>query len=190
MGEKSYDLTTRRSYIAGLAGTTLSLAGLWEVLDVGGGHGHSHGGSQPLDPSLFEYRAEEYAERYAGDDGVVEPPQPPNVPEDMKVVDHHGDSDDTAPIYLRARQFQFTPTELRLETGVPYTFYMMSTDVPHGVSLNTPTGSIVHRLQPNVLAQDTLTFSEPGEYLLYCGFYCGPGHDAMSGTITVTEGDQ
>jgi heme/copper-type cytochrome/quinol oxidase subunit 2 len=85
-----------------------------------------------------------------------------------------------------AVQWSYEPGTLRLRTGVPYRFRMMAIDVSHGASLQLGAGSQIIRLRRNALVERELTFTRPGEYLLYCTLYCGIGHDRMSGRIIVT----
>jgi heme/copper-type cytochrome/quinol oxidase subunit 2 len=93
----------------------------------------------------------------------------------------------TAPVevYLAVQQWLFEPTVLRLRPGVPYRFRMMALDVSHGASLQLGRGSHIIRLRPGVMAERELTFTRPGEYLVYCTVYCGLGHDHMSATVIV-----
>ena len=93
----------------------------------------------------------------------------------------------TAPVevYLAVQQWLFEPTVLRLRPGVPYRFRIMALDVSHGASLQLGRGSHIIRLRPGVMAERELTFTRPGEYLVYCTVYCGLGHDHMSATIIV-----
>jgi heme/copper-type cytochrome/quinol oxidase subunit 2 len=93
----------------------------------------------------------------------------------------------TAPadVYLAVQQWLFEPTVLRLRSGVPYRFRIMALDVSHGASIQLGRGSRIIRLRPGVLAERELTFTRPGEYLVYCTVYCGLGHDHMSATIVV-----
>jgi heme/copper-type cytochrome/quinol oxidase subunit 2 len=62
---------------------------------------------------------------------------------------------------------------------------MMALDVSHGASLQLGRGSHIIRLRPGVMAERELTFTRPGEYLVYCTVYCGLGHDHMSATVIV-----
>ena len=79
----------------------------------------------------------------------------------------------TAPadVYLAVQQWLFEPTVLRLRRGVPYRFRIMALDVSHGASLQLGRGSHIIRLRPGVLAEHELTFTRPGEYLVYCTVY-------------------
>lgn len=89
-------------------------------------------------------------------------------------------------VYLMAFQWGYAPSVLRLETGVPYRFRMMAVDVAHGASLQLGRGARIVRLRPGTLVEQELTFSQPGEYLLYCTVYCGLAHDRMQGRVIVS----
>jgi len=90
-----------------------------------------------------------------------------------------------ATVYLAVQQWLFEPGVLRLKVDVPYRFRIMALDVSHGASLQLGLGSRVIRLRPGVLDEREITFSAPGEYLVYCTVYCGAGHDQMYSKIIV-----
>jgi heme/copper-type cytochrome/quinol oxidase subunit 2 len=89
-------------------------------------------------------------------------------------------------VYLAAYQWGFDPDVLRLDAGRPYRFRMMALDASHGASIHLGPGSRINRLRPGQLAEQVMTFTEPGEYLVYCTIYCGIGHDRMFGKIVVS----
>lgn len=91
-------------------------------------------------------------------------------------------------IWLQAAQFYFEPAHLRLETHRPYRFRMMATDVSHGASIQFGRGGRMIRLRPGQLVETEITFDRPGDFLIYCTFYCGTAHDVMQARLSVTEG--
>ncbi len=105
------------------------------------------------------------------------------------VLDAHP-HDSAAPIdiWLQAAQFYFKPAHLRLETHQPYRFRMMATDVSHGASIQFGRGGRMIRLRPGQLVETEITFDRPGDFLIYCTFYCGTAHDVMQARLSVTEG--
>lgn len=180
-------LTTRRGFLSGLAGSALGLAGVWRALGMlSSSHGsHSHGGAgEQLTPDQFQSQLVSFIGENKGDDGVVEPPHPSEIDRQF-----HG-RDDISPVYLGVMQWAYRPAELRLEAGVTYMFHMMSLDVTHGASIHLDTGSRMHRLPPGEIVTATLTFEEPGEYPVYCSYYCGQAHNKMGATIRVVEGPE
>jgi plastocyanin len=109
---------------------------------------------------------------------------------DEAEAEHGGASpgdDDAEPIdiYMMAMRYAYEPEVLRLEADVPYRFRIMSMDANHGVSINVGVAGHIMRRPARTMAAMTMTFTEPGEYLVYCTVYCGLGHDMMKGKIIV-----
>ncbi len=88
-------------------------------------------------------------------------------------------------LYLLAYRFGFAPDDIRINSGQPYRFRMMASDITHGASLQLGRGSRIIRLRPNVVVEQTIVFHRPGPVLVYCTTYCGPAHDAMKARILV-----
>lgn len=95
-------------------------------------------------------------------------------------------SGDPTDVYLLAQRFAYSPDVVFLKAGQPYRFRMMAEDVTHGASIHLGGASRIIRLRPGVVNEQTLTFTRPGEYLVYCTVYCGQAHDAMQGRIVVS----
>ncbi len=82
-----------------------------------------------------------------------------------------------------ALMFAFQPNEIRVPAGAPVTFRMTSPDVVHGFQIVGTNGNTM--VVPGYVSQFTMTFDEPGRYLIVCNEYCGLGHHVMSGTLIV-----
>lgn len=136
-------------------------------MDHGGGHGGQ--GEAPPAPA----RA---AEGHGGDSGTSSVGGKEPAHDEAQPTD----------VYLMAHQWGYQPAVLRLEANVPYRFRMMALDTTHGASFQLGAGSRIIRLRPGAVVEQTLSFTRPGEYLLYCTVYCGMGHDRMQGKIIVT----
>ncbi len=91
-----------------------------------------------------------------------------------------------AEVYLVAQRYSYEPALLRLDAGAPYRFRMMALDAAHGASIQLGAGSRIIRLRQGALVEQELTFTRPGEYLVYCTMYCGIGHHQMSARIIVS----
>jgi cytochrome c oxidase subunit 2 len=78
--------------------------------------------------------------------------------------------------------FAWLPNELILPANTPVTFHLTSSDVTHGYQIVRTNGQAM--LVPGYVSQFTTEF-DPGEYLVVCNEYCGLGHHAMAGKITV-----
>lgn len=108
-----------------------------------------------------------------------------NTREDGCVEPREKDAQGRIVVYFRALQYGYLPPKLCLKAGQTYVFKMMATDVTHGASIQLGTGSRMVRLPAGVEVEQEYTFTEPGEYLVYCSYYCGVGHPFMKGKIIV-----
>lgn len=172
--------------------------------------------AETLTPEAFEARVRDFVSRFGEADGSVRPQDgDPSRKAQAEAATHgshgghgaHGEqvseahASEAAPdahahraaaapidVWLQAGQFFFEPAHLRLEAGQPYRFRMMATDVSHGASIQFGAGGRLMRLRPNQLVETEITLQRPGEFLIYCTYYCGPAHDAMQARLSVTEG--
>lgn len=191
------DVTTRRAFIVGMSCSVLSLYGLWALLDRPsggegaatsegghGGHGEHGGAAGALSPDEFRALSEQFIAANSLPDGSVRPGQANHA---AGHGNHAPDEAVPAPVdvYLMATRWLFEPATLRLAVGQAYRFRMMALDIGHGASIQLGRGSRMIRLPAGVLNEQVLTFTRPGEHLLYCTTFCGPGHDLMSGRIVV-----
>ena len=202
--------TTRRGFVAAAGFGILGLYGLWagygaapvpflrphdEPAGEGGAHemaGAGHGAGGGLSPEDFRRGVEEFAARYRQPDGSVRPggagaAADPHAGHGMgaamdQAAEASGGPDD---IYLMAYQWGFEPAVLRLEANRAYRLRMMAVDVSHGAAIQLGRGSRIVRLRTNALVEQTMTFARPGEHLVYCTVYCGPGHARMQGRLIV-----
>lgn len=172
-----------------------------EPMPETGGHG-GHGAARGPTADEFRRLTEEFIARYRQADGSVRVDAAPTSAGTMapSAPEHraHGAGHDMASmsdpamppaptnIYLLAQQWSFEPDVLRLRANVPYRFRMMAVDSSHGASLQLGKGSRIIRLRRGTVAEQEITFTQPGEHLVYCTIYCGIGHDRMSGRIIVT----
>jgi heme/copper-type cytochrome/quinol oxidase subunit 2 len=198
--------TTRRGFVAACGFGIVGLYGLWagygaapvpflgrhdEPAGEGGAHevaggGHGMGGSFP--PEEFRRLAEDFAARFRQPDGSVRPGGAPAAPAGHAghgMGDAAKAEDNPDDVYLMAYQWGFAPAVLRLEANRPYRLRMMAVDVSHGAAIRLGPGSRIVRLRANTLVEQTTTFTRPGEHLVYCTVYCGPGHARMQGRLIV-----
>lgn len=173
-----------------------------------GGHGHGaaeasaepggQGAAAGMAPEEFRFQHDVFLRKHRQKDGSVNPHAGAAVGAHgigaHGAHDHAGmghdpgaaaASDGPVDLYLMAQRFAYSPDLLRLEAGVPYRFRMMADDITHGASIQLGAASRVIRLRPNLVTEQTITFTRPGEHLVYCTVYCGPAHDAMQGRIVV-----
>ena len=156
------------------------------------GHGAGVGA---MTPDEFHEITVKFAEDLALPDGSVRPTREwmEAMEAGGEAMDAHtemdaagsADADEPIDVYLMAMRFSYEPRVLRLERGVRYRFRMMSMDVNHGASIHTGFAGHIMRRPAMVLTEMVMTFSEPGEFMIYCTVYCGAGHDQMKGKIIV-----
>ncbi len=88
-------------------------------------------------------------------------------------------------VTMVAEMFYFDPDEVVVPAGRPVTFRVTSTDVIHGLDVvGTNANAMVI---PGYVTEFSVTFPEPGEYLMVCHEYCGTLHHEMQGVVIVEE---
>ena len=85
--------------------------------------------------------------------------------------------------YVLAQIWLFNPREITVPAGSTVTFYVTSKDLQHGFKIQDT--NINMQVLPGYVSKLTVTFDKPGEYPFICTEYCGTGHAAMFGKITV-----
>lgn len=89
-------------------------------------------------------------------------------------------------VYMVARMWSFTPTEIRVPAGAEVTFHVTSADITHGFLIEHH--NVNMELVPGHIATLRATFQRPGTYAILCHEYCGRGHHLMHGQIIVEDG--
>jgi len=89
-------------------------------------------------------------------------------------------------VYVISRQYLFEPREIVIPVDSTVTFYVTSVDVQHGFKLQDT--NINLQVVPGQVSKLTHTFEKPGEFPYICHEYCGIGHAAMAGSLTVEPG--
>jgi len=90
---------------------------------------------------------------------------------------------------VTAQQFAFLMPAKPIKAGEPVQFRLTSKDVNHGFAVFDSHHTFLFQVQviPGATQLYRYTFTKPGTYTVECFEYCGVGHDAMTGTITVTK---
>jgi heme/copper-type cytochrome/quinol oxidase subunit 2 len=173
-----------------------------------------HGGGNGSSPDQFRKMAEDYNAKFLQADGSVAI-DAASAGHDMAAMDtsanaghrghampgmnmpetsapgvaeskaSHDDGTAALDVYLLAQKWSFEPAVLRLKANQTYRFRMMAVDVAHGASIQLGNAGHIIRLPKGAVVDRQLTFTRPGEFLLYCTMYCGEGHQFMSGKIIV-----
>ncbi len=206
-------VTTRRGFITGMGFGMVSLYGLWAAygaapLSLGflseGSEGMAMGmhGGGGMSVDEFRRLTEAFIDANSLPDGSVRPGRGPmdettagaahedeghgaRPPMAMAKDGHGGAEMEPIDVYVIATRYGYEPDVLRLDVRVPYKFRFMAVDADHGASILFRVAGHMIRCPAKTLAEKTLTFTAPGEYLVYCTVYCGEGHDTMMGKIIV-----
>jgi cytochrome c oxidase subunit 2 len=95
-------------------------------------------------------------------------------------------------IYIVAAMWLYSPSQIptpesgvEIPAGAEVTFYVTSKDVQHGFKVADT--NINFMVIPGQVSTLTTTFEEAGTYDFICTEFCGTGHAAMFGSITISE---
>ena len=84
---------------------------------------------------------------------------------------------------INARQFSYSPSELRVNPGDTITIELVSTDVVHGLYIDGYDVSV--EADPGQTASMTFTAAKTGSFRFRCNVTCGAMHPFMIGKLTV-----
>lgn len=86
-------------------------------------------------------------------------------------------------IYLKARQFSFSPDTIKVRQGDRVRIIAKSQDVTHGFAISAFNVNAV--IEPGKETIIEFVANKKGEYDFVCSVYCGSGHSRMKGTLIV-----
>ena len=84
---------------------------------------------------------------------------------------------------IDARQFAYSPSELRVNAGDVVTLQVVSTDVVHGLYVDGYDISV--EADPGQTATLSFVADKPGSFRFRCNVTCGAMHPFMIGKLTV-----
>ena len=90
-------------------------------------------------------------------------------------------------VEIDARQFAYSPSELKITQGDTITIRLLSTDVVHGLYIDGYDLSL--EADPGRTATMTFTADKPGSFRFRCNVTCGAMHPFMIGKLTVGTND-
>jgi cytochrome c oxidase subunit 2 len=93
--------------------------------------------------------------------------------------------DGSVVVTVVAQLFSFSPDPIEVPADRPVTFRLTSADVIHGFQIVGTNGNVM--VVPGYVSQFTMTFHEPGEYVIVCNEYCGLMHHGMLGKLIVRK---
>jgi cytochrome c oxidase subunit 2 len=86
-------------------------------------------------------------------------------------------------VKMAAQQWSFSPSAITLQKGVAVDLELTSNDVHHG--FNLPDFNVRADVVPGKTVTVRITPNTVGTFLFHCDYYCGSGHEGMSGQIVV-----
>jgi cytochrome c oxidase subunit II len=88
-------------------------------------------------------------------------------------------------IRISASTFEFKPSDITVKKGVPVTFELVSMDRHHGFKLSE--FHLRADIKPGAVEKVRFVPDKTGTFAFFCDFFCGEGHEDMSGTLKVVE---
>jgi heme/copper-type cytochrome/quinol oxidase subunit 2 len=88
---------------------------------------------------------------------------------------------------IEARQFAYSPAELKVARGDTVTIQLVSTDVVHGLYIDGY--GVAVEADPGQTAIITFVADKPGSFRFRCNVTCGAMHPFMIGKFTVGGND-
>jgi heme/copper-type cytochrome/quinol oxidase subunit 2 len=88
---------------------------------------------------------------------------------------------------VEARQFAYSPAELKVNQGDTVTIQLLSTDVVHGLYVDGYGISV--EADPGQTTTITFVADKPGSFRFRCNITCGAMHPFMIGKLTVGGND-
>lgn len=92
-------------------------------------------------------------------------------------------SENIREIQITAKQFSFSPNQIRLKLNEQVRFRITTEDVTHGFSL--PDFGIDQVIEPGRETIVDFHASRKGTFSYVCSIICGTGHSGMRGTIII-----
>ena len=86
-------------------------------------------------------------------------------------------------IMMKARRYEFDPSEITVKQGETVRLEITSEDVTHGIDIEG--FDIDRKLPPGKEVTVEFTPEKAGPHHFHCSVYCGPGHDRMHGSLHV-----
>ena len=88
---------------------------------------------------------------------------------------------------IEAKQFAYSPSEVRVNPGDQVTIELVSTDVVHGLYIDGYGVSV--EADPGQTTTITFVADKPGSFRFRCNITCGAMHPFMIGKFTVGGND-
>jgi cytochrome c oxidase subunit 2 len=97
-------------------------------------------------------------------------------------------ADQPVTVRLIAQQYLFVPECIEVPAGVPVRFRITSADVVHMLTISDTDFKL--KAVPGAVNEARYEFAAPGEHVMPCREFCGPGHYAMRARVVVVPKEQ
>jgi cytochrome c oxidase subunit II len=88
-------------------------------------------------------------------------------------------------IEIKAKKFEFSPSEITLKKGEPVILRLTTADRTHGFLIKPL--KIDADIVPGKATDIAVTPEQAGDYTIICDHYCGIGHGNMKVKVSVVE---
>jgi len=88
-------------------------------------------------------------------------------------------------IRVKAKKFEFNPSEIVVKKGELIMLELTSEDITHGFKL--PDLGVRTEVKPGTVSHLRITPDKTGKFSFTCDVFCGSGHEDMSGIFVVTD---
>jgi cytochrome c oxidase subunit II len=88
-------------------------------------------------------------------------------------------------VEIKARKFQFSPSEITLKMGQPVILRLTTEDRTHGFLLKPL--KVDTDIVPGKATDVAVTPTATGQYTVICDHFCGSGHGNMKMKLTVVQ---
>lgn len=88
-------------------------------------------------------------------------------------------------VEIKAKRFNYQPSELTLKKGEPVILVLKSEDVPHGLRFRDL--NIALRVDKGGSSEMEFTPTQAGDFRGQCWVFCGAGHGSMMLTLHVVN---
>lgn len=88
-------------------------------------------------------------------------------------------------IEIKAKKFEFSPSQITLKKGAPVVLRLSSEDRSHGFLVKAL--GVDADINPGQVTDVAVTPDATGEYVVICDHYCGLGHGNMKMTLDVVQ---
>lgn len=94
-------------------------------------------------------------------------------------------SGDFREIEIISKQYDFSPSVIKVKQGEKIRLRLKSVDVPHSLAIKAPFLNVNQYVEAGTDEVIEFTATEKGEFPFWCAIYCGNGHGKMRGSLVV-----